>query len=110
MSNVSSVRASALATISAQPNPDAVVGNSTAAELLFAFCADGDARVRATALNCLCNWAQYEKHKLHPNTNKRKFECISDNWQRVYTIACYLITEDDSKVRLVHLPTLTSVG
>ncbi|VDD75462.1 unnamed protein product [Mesocestoides corti] len=82
----------------------------TAAELLLFFCADGDARVRATALNCLCNWAQYEKHKHNGTTNKRKYEWISDHWQQVYTLACKLITEDNSKVRQVSLRAIYLLG
>ena len=69
-----------------------------AADLILAFCGDSDARVRGTALNCLCNWMQYEKHHHAATTNKRKFEWICDHWLQVYSLSCKLITEDNFKV------------
>lgn len=96
-SDLASVRANALSNLANKSNPDVAVGPMAAADLILAFCADSDARVRATALSCLCSWAQYEKHKHDATTNKRKFEWISDHWLQVYVLACRLITEDTSK-------------
>ncbi|CDI96936.1 integrator complex subunit 4 [Echinococcus multilocularis] len=56
-SDLASIRASALTTLAIKSNPDVVIGSITAADLILAFCADSDARVRAAALNCLCSWA-----------------------------------------------------
>ncbi|EUB57926.1 Integrator complex subunit 4 [Echinococcus granulosus] len=109
-SDLASIRASALTTLAIKSNPDVVIGSMTAADLILAFCADSDARVRATALNCLCSWAQYEKHKHDAATNKRKFEWISDHWLQVYVLACRLITEDTSKVRQVSLRAIHLLG
>lgn len=97
-SDLASIRANALTNMANKSNPDVTFGSMTAAELILAFCADSDARVRATALNSLCSWAQYEKHKHDTTTNKRKFEWISDHYLQVYALACRLITEDTSKV------------
>ncbi|VDK20930.1 unnamed protein product [Taenia asiatica] len=109
-SDLASIRANALTNMANKSNPDVTFGSMTAAELILAFCADSDARVRATALNSLCSWAQYEKHKHDTTTNKRKFEWISDHYLQVYALACRLITEDTSKVRQVSLRAIHLLG
>ncbi|VDM21342.1 unnamed protein product, partial [Hydatigera taeniaeformis] len=86
-SDLASIRANALTTLANKSNPDVTFGSVTAAELILAFCADSDARVRAASLNCLCTWTQYEKHKHDAATNKRKFEWISDHWLQVRQVS-----------------------
>ncbi|KAM7543149.1 hypothetical protein Aperf_G00000005411 [Anoplocephala perfoliata] len=109
-SNSASTRAAALSKLSKTKSPEAPFGSTTAADLILSFCDDGDCRVRATALSCLSNWTQYDPQNPSTIADKEKFDWVSKHWQQVYTLACRLLTEDNSKVRQIALKAIHILG
>uniref|UniRef100_A0A183SVW9 Integrator complex subunit 4 n=1 Tax=Schistocephalus solidus TaxID=70667 RepID=A0A183SVW9_SCHSO len=102
-------RLKSLNSLASNVAPNIEIGGHAVAEIILSFCDDGDARVRACALSCLCTWIKPEGNS---DESQRKFrsEWITENWVRVYIAACRLITEDVSMVREVSIWTIYYLG
>lgn len=105
-----STQAAALRKIAKTKNPDAIIGTSTVADILLSYCCQGDCRVRATAISCLSNWANFDPVKPNTNYEKEKHDWISNNWLKIYILACKILTEDNAKVRQVTLKSIHTLS